>query len=344
MSFRPLSFTLALFALAACNKDSVSVEDDSGTPSTDSAVEGDADADSDSDSDTDSDSDADLPCEAELISVTPDDGAQAVGVDATIVALFSAAVAPEDASLSLTGPDGLVSGELVMISDGLGLSFTPGAPLERDAEYTITTAVCEDEEIAAFTTIGDPISDVTGYTYDVNLADVTWNSPKSASLLIGSIETSHLLFMVESVDTENDLIDLVGAAGWDDPKLEQYPCASPIDFEPAEFSTNPAFGVGPANATLVVSGYDVNVWDLGMSGTFAWDGESLLNVQITGMLDVREFTVGSVEACDAVTFLGDKCVACPNDGVEGCLEVDATMDAAYYAPGVSVDPTLVPEC
>lgn len=344
MSFRPLSFTLALFALAACNKDSVSVEDDSGTPSTDSAVEGDADADSDADSDTDSDSDADLPCEAELISVTPDDGAQAVGVDATIVALFSAAVAPEDASLSLTGPDGLVSGELVMISDGLGLSFTPGAPLERDAEYTITTAVCEDEEIAAFTTIGDPISDVTGYTYDVNLADVTWNSPKSASLLIGSIETSHLLFMVESIDTENDLIDLVGAAGWDDPKLEQYPCASPIDFEPAEFSTNPAFGVGPANATLVVSGYDVNVWDLGMSGTFAWDGESLLNVQITGMLDVREFTVGSVEACDAVTFLGDKCVACPNDGVEGCLEVDATMDAAYYAPGVSVDPTLVPEC
>ena len=344
MSWHPLSLPIALFLLAACSKDSVNVGEDSGAPSSDSAVEGDADADADADSDTDSDSDADVPCEAEVISVTPEDGDQGVSPDATIVALFSAAVAEEDASLQLTGPDGLVSGATALISEGLGLSFTPSAPLARDVEYTITAAVCEVEAVSAFTTVGDPVSDVTGYTYDVNLADVTWNSPKSASLLIGSIETSHLLFMVESIDTTSGLIDLVGAAGWDDPTLEQYPCASPINFEPADFTTNPAFGVGPADATLVVSGYDVNVWDLGMSGTFAEDGESLLDVQITGMLDVREFTVGSVEACDAVTFLGDKCVACPNDGVEGCLEVDATMDAAFYAPGVSVDPTLVPEC
>ena len=344
MTWRPRCLPLALVVVAACgSKDSVSVGD-SDAPSADSGAEGDADADSDADSDTDSDSDADLPCEAELISLTPGDGEDGVGVEATIVALFSAAVAEGDASLSLTGPEGLVDGETTRISDGLGLSFTPAEPLARDAEYTVAAAVCEDEQVSAFTTVGDPVADVTGYTYDVNLADVTWNSPKSASLLIGSIETSHLLFMVESVDTTNDLIDLVGAAGWDDPTLEQYPCASPIDFEPADFSTNPAFGVGPADATLVVSGYDVNVWDLGMSGTFAADGESLLDVQITGMLDVREFTVGSAEACDVVTFLGDKCVACPNDGVEGCLEVDATMDAAYYAPGVSIDPTLVPEC
>ncbi|MCK6515788.1 Ig-like domain-containing protein [Myxococcota bacterium] len=344
MSWHPTQLAFALFALAACSKDSVSVDDDSGAPSTDSAVEGDADADADADSDTDSDSDADVPCEAEVISVTPEDGDEGVLVDATIVALFSAAVAEADASLSLSGPEGLVSGETVMLSEGLGLSFTPSAPLARDAEYTITAEVCEDEALVSFSTVGDPVANVTGYTYDVNLADVTWNSPKSASLLIGSIETSHLLFMVESVDTVNDLIDLVGAAGWDETTLEQYPCASPIDFDPADFSTNPAFGAGPADATLVVSGYDVNVWDLGMSGTFAKDGESLLDVQITGMLDVREFTVGSAEACDVVTFLGDKCVACPNDGVEGCLEVDATMDAAYHAPGVSIDPTLVPDC
>ncbi|MCK6522718.1 Ig-like domain-containing protein [Myxococcota bacterium] len=343
MSPRPLRL-LALLALAACGKDSVSINEDSDAPATDSAVEGDADADSDADSDTDSDSDADLPCEAEIISVTPEDGDVEVAVDATIVALFSAEVTEADASLSLTGPDGLVGGELTMMSSGLGLSFTPSAPLERDAEYTISAEVCEDAEVAAFTTLGDPVSDVAGYTYDVNLADVTWNSPKSASLLIGSIETSHLLFMVETIDTDAGTIELVGAAGWDDPNLEQYPCASPINFDPADFTSNPSFAVGPADATLVVSGYDVNVWDLGMSGTFAEDGESILNVQITGMLDVREFTVGSVEACDAVIFLGDKCVACPNDGVEGCLEVDATMDAAYYAPTVTLDPDLVPEC
>ena len=117
MSWHPRRFTFALIVLAACNKDSVSVnDDDSGVPSTDSAVEGDADADSDADSDTDSDSDADLPCEAEVISITPEDGDEGVGVDATIVALFSAAVAEDDASVSLTGPDGLVSGETMMNS------------------------------------------------------------------------------------------------------------------------------------------------------------------------------------------------------------------------------------
>jgi hypothetical protein len=71
---------------------------------------------------------------------------------------------------------------------------------------------------------------------------------------------------------------------------------------------------------------------LGMETTGAFDstGNYMTSVRIQMYADIRD-----PEYCALLPFMGGSCVACPNDGVVGCLEMDMRMNQAPYVPGVS---------
>lgn len=334
-------------SLAACVKPSLEVEDTDPTGGdADSGVEGDTDtdtdADTDSDTDTDTDSDTDVPCEAEIDYLNPGNGTVGVSVTPTLLAWFTAEVGEDQYTFLLEGPEGEVPGSTTLSADGLSASFTPSGELDREEEYTATVTVCEDEEDSTFTTVGDPVSGLEGNTYDVDLNSVTWNSPASGSLLAGLLDTNHILLMVEAVSSGGATIEFVGAAGWEDPSLEQYPCSQAIDFDPADFTGNPYFQLGPADTTFGAAGYSVDVSDLMVAGSFSEDASELQNLQVTGYMDVRDLEISGTDACTLVSFVGDKCISCPSDGVAGCLYLDVETRSAVLAAGVSVDPAIDP--
>lgn len=341
---RPLRLMLCLapvLVLACDNKAEITLDD------TEDSVggEGDADADSDADSDTDADSDGDADlCTAEISAVDPRDGLTDAPLNPAITATLTAAITEADYTVSLSGPDGAVDGTASLGSGDTVITFRAQSPLERASEYTATFTVCSENASTSFTTVGNPHDEaLEGRTYDVDLNQVTWHAPSAGSLLVGQLETDHLLFMVQDVDLSAQTIDFVGAVGLDDNGVQQYACAAAFDYDPADFSGNPAFQVGPADTTFGGGGFDVNVWSLETSGAFNTSGNSLNNLRIRGYLDVRELEFNGIGVCAvAETILGQPCVACPNDGVVGCLQLDIESATAPWVRNLTIDPNVDP--
>ncbi|MCB9759520.1 MAG: Ig-like domain-containing protein [Alphaproteobacteria bacterium] len=330
------TFTLAALLSGGCaTKDSVSL-DDTAVDDT-GPVEGDADA------DTDTDTDTDLPCEAEILSIDPVDGQADVPVDAAVQVTLSEAVNVNQYTFVLEGPSGDVAGQAALGGDGDVITFTPEERLERQTEYTAAVEVCDAQAEASFVTVSPPLGDrLEGRTYDVDLNDVQWNDPPNGEFLVSFLETQHLLFMVEDVDTNQETIDFVGAVGLSEP-TRQDPCTEAFDFDPADFSNDPAFRVGPEDTTFEASGESIEVYELTAFGSFANDGEILRNFGVTGYLDLRDFEYNGVAACAvAPIILSASCVACPNDGTEGCLRLDVESPEAPYLANVTLDPDVDP--
>jgi hypothetical protein len=66
------------------------------------------------------------------------------------------------------------------------------------------------------------------------------------------------------------------------------------------------------------------------TGAFDSTGNYLTSVRIQMYADIRDTVY-----CALLPSMGGSCVACPNDGVVGCLEMDMRLNQAPYMPGVS---------
>jgi hypothetical protein len=325
-----------LLCAAACSPDKTNETDTAPIGS-----DGDADTDADADTDTDTDSDTDVDCTAEVTALSPADGAMDVAIDTTVVATFSAAVTAADIAL-----DNGVSGTVVIADDGLSAVFTASGLLDRSTTYSATASVCDSEMSASFTTVGEAIEDVdlTNRTYDVELddsSDLTWVAPHLGSTLASQLQTTSILFMVQSADDTE--IDLVGAAGFDfNGDVAQYPCTYAIDFASESFASNPAFAAGPVDASLDAGGVAVDIYELAISGRFSDDGSEANDVVITGQIDTRGISESmSIDVCAFASSFGDTCVACP-DGEVACLDLEVHDATAPWRDSLVLDPLQDP--
>jgi hypothetical protein len=186
------------------------------------------------------------------------------------------------------------------------------------------------------------------------LSNVSWNEPdaSSASLLISQLDTSHILMLVEDIDSSAQTIKWVGAPGWTDSGvLTQYPCAEAIDFDSSDFSANPYFSVGPKDFSLNIAGFDVPVQSLLVEGSFDSTGNNLKNVHFEAFVQ-GDFTIElfntAMTVCEAADMLGISCTACPADATMDCLELDADASSVPYKPNVAlnpdIDPSIDPNC
>ena len=339
---------LPLFAssfLVACEGSSSVKADDTAVAGDDSGTADTAGIDSDtSDTAGNDTADTSTSCEATLVSVTPVDGSLDQALDVEVSVTLSAPVAMEEVAFSVTPA---VAGTVSATADGLTVTWQPTEALARETVYSVTVTACGTGLSSSFTTVGAPTAaPIVGRTYDVELdgRDLTWNSPSStvASLLIGSIDTTSLLFMVE--DAGDTTIDLVAAGGYDaGGSTLQYPCSPPIDFPAGDFSSNPRFDVGPLDASLAASGLTVPLYAFTVDGRFEEDASAMRDVHVSGLIDVRGLgdATGFGDVCALLPAFGVACVDCP-DGETQCLELDVIDASAPWRSGVTLDAALDP--
>lgn len=320
-----LSLSL-LFSILACEpSDGGSVAlDDSGD------ADADTDTDSDTDTDTDTDSDADADCELPIDYVDPGDNTINVATGVSPRVWFDGETATDTSELefTLSGEDGDLAGTINLLNGGAGAEFVPSEELERSTVYTWSVETCSDDSSGMkFTTVAGPTepSDLVDNVYLVDLAGVDWTSPSASvgGIILGQLETKYILVKVQSANETQ--VDMVGATAWDSTgSVAQYPCVEAIEFEPANFEGNPAFQAGPVTTSLSAGGFDVEIHEFELSGSFKGDQSVVNNLRIRGYLDLDGLDVGGTDACDALAFLGETCSACPDDGDESCVLLDVT--------------------
>ena len=346
--------TLVALSLVACSQKSDETGTETGTIGTETGL---TDTSTDTDTgnttytDTDTDTDTEEDCNATVTAITPADGAENVSANVLVIADFSEAV--EEATLTVTGPDGPVAGEAHVVIDGMSISFSSESELARSTEYDVEVSVCDMVSTSSFTTVEEAIEEnaLIGRVYDLDLTSVNWTSPPAsiANLMMGFITTSHFLLLVEDVDESSQTIDLAGAAGWENNSVvTQYPCAEAFDFDPSDFSSNPFFSAGPISTVMEVGSETVNLESLVFEGSFVNQGDSVDNLHVTTYLDGEIELDGFGRLCDAVAMFGVSCDPCPSDASLECLLLDATATNVVAKPNlmldVDIDPSQNPAC
>lgn len=242
----------------------------------------------DADTDADIDTGTDPVCEARVATLSPGAGATAVWVDAAITATFTLPVTA--ATITVEPP---VAGTLTLAGDGRGATFVPTEPLARGTTYAATATTCDTSLTGAFTTVGQPVAvDLTLRTWDVDLADrsdLVWVAPGFGATLAAQLDTPHLLLMAESATTGT--IQFVLAAGVEEAGvITQYGCAIAVDVPSGDFSGDPGFEAGPVYTVIALDGVTLPVWDLEVAGEVASDGSGLLNLVVSGAIDLAPLT------------------------------------------------------
>ncbi|MEC7242319.1 MAG: Ig-like domain-containing protein [Myxococcota bacterium] len=339
---------IPLFALlfAGCSKsDSINLEE-TGVIDTQDTEDSDTETDTDTEDTDTEDTDTEEPCSAEVTAISPADTADGIPADVLIVADFSDPA--DEATIAVSGPSGPVGGTTALAEDGLSATFAADEDLARASEYLVEVRVCEETTTSTFTTVPEAVdeSSLLGRVYDLDLATVSWNEPSStlADLLIGQIDTSHILLMVTEINETDQTISFVGAPGWiEQQALAQYPCVEAIDFDPADFTANPYFSVGPNNFTIDLAGNQIPVENLLVEASFDADASNLKNLHIQAFLD-GSFVIPDLgfSICDFASIVGISCSACPVDSTRDCLTLDADAEKAPFVQGLTVDPEIDP--
>ncbi len=222
-----------------------------------------------------------------------------------------------------------VAGSNTLSDDGRTVYFYPSSPLASGASYTATLTYCTGEATIDFTTgsLGAPLTaDITGNGYVVDLEGARFVEPEGvASLLLDQLDNSILL----GVQSTSPQLEMIGAISVDG-GTAQDTCEPSIEFPAADFSESPFFSIGPQDTVISAAGYDIQIDQLEVSGTFAADGSYFGGGVLAGQLDARVLAplvgelVGSEdpdEICGLLVGFGVECTTCSSDGQPYCLDV-----------------------
>jgi len=268
------------------------------------------------------------------------DGACGVTVDSTIPSEGSTdAYYRANVEFALSDPDGTatittdIAGHQETSEDGLTVLWVLDAPMSSSTPYTATLDYCGGSVTLSFTTseLGTEMADtnsLVGRTYIVALADARIVEPPGIGSVLSSYLTQDILLGVNEVS--GDSLGIIGAIAKADvsPDEQDY-CDPTIPFPTADFSAQPYFTVGPQTTTLSVAGYDIEIGDLNVTGTFAPDGTYFDGGTLSGTIDTRPLAPliddsgdeGAI--CDLAINFGAECEACPSDGQPFCLTLVA---------------------
>jgi len=186
-----------------------------------------------------------------------------------------------------------------------------------------------------------------GATYHLEIESDQWVAPEGIGNIIGTYVPDFLLGVRSSGDAT---VLLLGALVDDSAGVAQDLCKETIDFPVAPLDADGAFTAGPAEFPITVTGYDVTIHDLYVSGTFTPDGTGFVAGRFEGMLDAREFEgffgTDATGVCELVASVGAGCEACPADDTPYCLQVRAEDLRADRVAGLELVEvtTIAPWC
>lgn len=284
------------------------------------------------------------PCDAQLTTFTPADGATPAGRTTPIRVSFTGTT--EEVAFEVTGPDGAIDGTTA-IENGVA-TFTPSAAYPENAEIQWSLSACDSVASGSFTTgtLETSLSseDLEGSTYSVNLADATWVSPPNGGALISQVFGGAFLIGVQSA--QNNELDCIGAAGeataggsW-----QQDPCFPTIDFEAVDFSTNPYFALRTPLLEFAVQGMSAKIHDVAITGGLTDD--ALTEGGFSGEVDLRDYAAAlGNDGCSTIAIVGLSCTACRSDGEEQCIWLEAVDVEGERVGGLTLQPNEEPaEC
>jgi hypothetical protein len=285
---------------------------------------------------TETDTDVGPPCEATVALFDPENGATEVDPGALIQVGFTAPVTAEQPwSIEVIGPGGSeVAGTATLGEGGTFAQFDPDVPLLGETTYQLLGSVCDDEALSAFTTAFaiDPAL-IEGRTYAVSYPTIDFATPSIANTLSPA---DWITIQIDTVDPANAALTAIAGLANGSPPVPD--CVNTLDAGVADFSTNPLMTVGPTDFVLPVDTDLITIEDFEMRGRFAPGAGALENVRIRGNLDTRGITIIN-NVCALSALSGAPCGPC-RDGVNQCLEIEATAEQAdYYA-----DLDLATEC
>jgi hypothetical protein len=239
--------------------------------------------------------------------------------------------------LSIVG----VMGASALAADGLSMTFTPDADLEPETRYTIDASVCTDAQMASFTTLTAPVDDllIEGNTYVLPFGDLVFTEPSAADILLGGAATvDYVIVQVAAVDPMAQTISTVATTGYDAPSDITADCGTVIEPDPADFSTNPRFGVGPGDFAFPFGeDAELTIENFTLLGQFTPDLGAIEDIRVSGAIDVRPLGFGP---CSFIAVLaGGTCVPC-SDGLTECMAAEAYADLATLTDLVD----LVDDC
>ena len=196
------------------------------------------------------------------------------------------------------------------------------APLSPSTAYTATLDYCRGSAVINFGTsaLGTAVEDSTllGRTYTLDLANARIVEPAGIGSVLTSYLTQDILVGVDSIaDGEVQMIGAIGAEDAEPPRQDF--CDPTIPFPAADWSASPYFQIGPQTTTLSVAGYDIEIGDLEITGTFASDGSYFGGGTLAGTIDTRPLAPllddsgdeGAI--CDLAINFGATCTACSDD-------------------------------
>jgi hypothetical protein len=278
-------------------------------------------------------------CEITVDSTIPSSGS----TDAYYRANIEFSLSDPDSTATITTT---IAGTQVTSEDGLTVMWVLDGPMDPATPYTATLDYCGGTVDLSFTTsdLGTSMPEPTslvGRTYVVALAEARIVEPPGIGSVLSSYLTTDILLGVSAVDGSS--LDIMGAVAKSDvtPDEQDY-CNPTIPFPTADFSAEPYFTVGPQTTTLSVAGYDIEIGDLNVTGTFAADGTYFDGGTLSGTIDTRPLSPliddsgdpGAI--CDLAINFGAECEACPADGEPYCLTLVADQILAEQVDGVTL--------
>lgn len=280
-------------------------------------------------------------CAETVASVSPADGEEDVAHDAAVTVTFTGPVP----SPTIWVDGGATDGAPAPDASASVWTVPRADPLAPDTTYTVRAEVCGSSSESWFTTRGSPVGvDLVERTYRVEIdgTDLVWIDPARGGLIqsfVGAEDS--LLFMVESAGDGS--IEFRGAPGWDHyGQAEQYSCGDTYSFAPGTFA-DPSFAVPATDVTLGLNGTQYAIFGMTLAGSFASDGSSLVDITVSGALDLRPI---GFNVCDTILAIGGHCELCPSQagGEEpGCARLVFIDPAAPLLEGLVIDPAPEPD-
>ena len=319
-----MTFLVLPLLFVGCNKDDDGSE--TGLIDTEDTQTGE-----DSGTEETGDTDTEVPCTAEVIEMTPEDGDDDVFYRDALTVAFS-----EDASQAEFVISGLESGEVIPHSTSWGdgnlmATLSTDSPLQGATEYTLTAQICDVTSHASFETseYGQPIDGgngtLIGLTSVLLFENVKFTQPEN----IGSILSLYfdVPLLVGVLGADNTEIDVVAALGYFD-NVDGY--KQRINEPTWTFGQvnldGSAYFVGEVEEIdLGYNNVSIPVYNFGLSGTYAPDGSHFAGATLSGKVDTRHMAplFGQTEenyVCELVGGMGVACEACP-DGETFCITI-----------------------
>lgn len=295
---------------------------------------------------------APAPCDVSALDASwPEDGLSPASRAPILSVSFSGVASEEGTLFSVTDESGAEVEGTTTLSDGVA-TWEPSALLDADTTYAWTATVCDATGGGAFTTgaHGERVdtSALGDTSYALDLDSATWVEPEGGESIFRGLFSEVLLLGVQSADDSSlDLIAAIGEVLEDDGTIQQSPCYSTADFDPADFRNNPYASVGPTTLSLEIEGFTVPVENVYVSGAFDGQGglaDGVMEAEVDARTMADALGLRDSQVCDLLeTYVGISCTACSTDGETYCVGMRLEDLTGEIVDGLRVVPNEDPQ-